>query len=83
MKAEEFAKMTYENAKHDYGIFAPPTEPQDGLNILIDHFLGKDWYTANPVGQKQVNTEAIYDILRLNTRKRPLKIVIKDLIERW
>ena len=64
MEAERFAKMVLENADFNYGIFPPPTKAQEGLTVLIKHFLGDDWHTVNPVSQEQVNTEAIYEILR-------------------
>lgn len=59
-----------EKSDFDYGIFPPPTEAQEGLNILIKHFLGEDWYTANPISQEQVNTEAIYQILENHPKKK-------------
>jgi len=40
------------------------TDAQDGLHTLIDHFLGKDWYVADPLSSKQVNTIAIEEILK-------------------
>jgi hypothetical protein len=63
VNAERFKKMVLENADFDYGIFSPPTKAQEGLTILINHFLGDNWYSVNPVSQEQVNTEAIYEIL--------------------
>lgn len=69
--------MTEEDKK---SIFSPPLEPQIALNILIEHFLGKDWYTPNPIGVKQVNTEAVYEILSRYPRKRGL---IERLVEFW
>lgn len=67
MSTEEFLdflekKIMTEEDKEN--IFMPPLEPQVALNILRDHFLGQDWYTVNPVGVKQVNTEIVYDILK-------------------
>lgn len=67
MTTEEFLDflekeiMTEEDKEN---IFLPPLEPQIAINILKDHFLGKDWYTVNPVGVKQVNTEIVYSILK-------------------
>lgn len=69
--------MTEEDKKN---IFAPPLEPQIALNILIEHFLGKDWYTPNPIGAKQVNTEAVYEILSRYPKKRRL---LERLVEFW
>lgn len=69
--------MTEEDKKN---IFSPPLEPQIALNILIEHFLGKDWYTPNPIGAKQVNTEAVYEILGRYSKKRNL---IERLVTFW
>lgn len=69
--------MTEEDKKN---IFAPPLEPQIALNILIEHFLGKDWYTPNPIGVKQVNTEAVYEILSRYPRRKEF---LKRLVELW
>lgn len=64
MTPEEFTKQLYENADGDYGLFPPPTEAQHGLNILIKHFLGEDWYSTCSIHNAQVNSEAIYEILK-------------------
>lgn len=69
--------MTDEDKKN---IFVPPLEPQIALNILIEHFLGKDWYTPNPIGVKQVNTEAVYEILGRYPKKRS---PIERLVTFW
>ena len=63
MKPKEFAKMVYDMADEDYGICPPPIEAQIGLNVLINHFLGDNWYASLPLGVEQVNTEAVLAIL--------------------
>jgi hypothetical protein len=68
------------DVEKDYGIFPPPTEAQEGLNVLIKHFLGEDWYTANPINQEQANTEAIYQILSKYPNRRTLSDYIKIVI---
>jgi len=78
MEAEEFALKALDESEKDYGMFPPPTKAQDGLNILIDHFLGEDWYSVNPIHREQINTEAIYEILLANPRRS-----IKDKIKRF
>lgn len=82
MTAKEFQDFVYENADKDYGICPPPIDAQVGLNILIDHFLGEDWYVVLPVGVKQVNSEAIYEILRKYPKRKPLIEKVKGIIER-
>lgn len=69
--------MTEEDKKN---IFAPPLEPQIALDILQKHFLGEDWYTANPISTKQVNTEVVYEILRRYPRRERL---FKRLVKLW
>ena len=81
MDADKFARMVRENSDFDYGICPPPIDAQEGLNILIEHFLGSDWYTVLPLCQKQVNTEAIYEILRKHTNKKPSQWM--DKIKGW
>ena len=64
-RAEKFA-----NSKMDkYNIYPRSTEAQEGLDILIEHFLGKDWYVVDPLPQKQVNTVAVYQILSVYEKK--------------
>lgn len=77
MDAKEFLESTYNESEKDYGIFLPPTNAQEGLNILINHFLGENWYSVNPISQEQINTEAIYLILRKYPEKRTLLDYIK------
>lgn len=58
--ADIFAEL--KKAKDD-NIFPNPTNAQEGLNILIKHFLGKDWRIDESLPNDQVNTIAIYEIL--------------------
>lgn len=84
MKAEEFIKTIEEmdkNGSEYYGIFPPPTEAQFGLNILIKHFLGENWYCLSTNNQ-QGNTEAIYDILKKYPKKRRIIEIFKNLFSR-
>lgn len=50
-------------------IFAPPMDGQVAVNFLCDYLLGEDWYSANPVSQKQINTEIVCAILGKYSRK--------------
>jgi len=77
----EFRKIILEKYDKDYGLCPPPIDAQYGLNILIEHFLGHNWYTTMPINQKQVNTEAIYEILRKYPEKKSLKDIIKNLLK--
>ena len=89
MKAEEFSKQLFENSDKDYGIFPPPTDAQEGLDILITHFLGENWYTTLSICNAQVNSEAIYEILRIypngeqekERKRKKISNVIKSIKE--
>ena len=78
MNAEEFKKQLLNDSK-DYGLCPPPTNAQDGLNILIDHFLGEDWYSTMPMSQEQVNSEAIYEILQKTSKNKTIKFMGKTI----
>ena len=43
----------------DYGICPAPIDGQTALNELISYILGDDWYVTMPMGQEQVNHEAL------------------------
>lgn len=38
-------------------------QAQEALNLLIDHFLGEDWYVVDPLEPTQVNAIAVDEIL--------------------
>lgn len=65
MTAKEFAEITYRNNEQEWkdSILPPPTQAQEGLDILIKHFLGDNWYCIS-TNNEQANTEAIYEILQ-------------------
>ena len=69
MKAEEFSDLVYKESKKDYGLCPPPISAEKGLKILMNHFLGDDWYVVMPLGREQVYTEAIFEILNRNQKR--------------
>jgi hypothetical protein len=77
MEADKFKKIVLDKSDKDYGLCPPPIEAQEGLDVLIGHFLGESWYTTMPLSQQQVNTEAIYNILSLYPKRKLLKDVLK------
>ena len=68
MEAKEFVRQQQEKAEKDYGLCYHPTSAQDALEVLIEHFLGHDWCSVTPMSADQVNTEAVYCILRENKK---------------
>lgn len=75
-KIEKFKKKLNNN---EYGIFLPPTSDKEGLDILIEHFLG-DYYSVNPISREQFNTEAICMILEKYQKKE--KISFKGIVRK-
>lgn len=69
MTPQEFGEIVNKESDIDYGLCPPPITAERGLDILIDHFLGKDWYVVMSMSKEQVYTEAIYEILE-RTQKR-------------
>jgi hypothetical protein len=69
MTPQEFGEIVNKESDFDYGLCPPPITAERGLDILIDHFLGKDWYVIMSMSKEQVYTEAIYEILE-KTQKR-------------
>ena len=70
MKTEEFLKIVDEhNNGKTYGLCPQPFPADKGLDVLIEHFLGKDWYVTLSMSKEQVYTEAICNILH-KTQKR-------------
>ncbi len=60
MRPQEFEEIVNKESDIDYGLCPPPITAEKGLNILIDHFLGKDWHVVMPMGKEQINTEMNY-----------------------
>lgn len=48
----------------------PPTDPRKAMHILIDHFLGEDWYVTMPESDDQIITVAVYEILNKYPKRR-------------
>ena len=70
MTPEKLLEQLAEKDPFNYGLMPPPIEAQEGLTILINHFLGENWYSMNPISQEQVNTEAICQILEQFPNKK-------------
>jgi hypothetical protein len=79
MESEKFMDSLLKESKVDYGLCPPPITAEKGLNILIEHFLGVEWYVNIPLSQEQCYTQAIYEILE-KTKKR--KSIFKKLFSR-
>ena len=70
MKTEEFLKIVEEHNKgKSYGLCPQPFPADKGLDVLIEHFLGKDRSTTLSMSSEQGYTEAIADILDKTQRK--------------
>ena len=69
MTQEDFITQQI-NKYGDFGIFLPPTTEKEALQILAEHFLGKDWYSNNPISTEQINTEIVCLILEKTETKK-------------
>lgn len=72
MKPEEFIKNLESKDKKDYGLCPPPIKAEEGMQVLIDHLLGEDWYVVMPLSSEQAYTEAIYAILEKYKKPKSL-----------
>ena len=73
MKTEDFLKIVDEhNNEKTYGLCPQPFPADKGLDVLIEHFLGKDWYVTLSMGSEQVYTKAICDILDKTQKRKSL-----------
>jgi hypothetical protein len=73
MKPEQFIDNLKKEDDFDYGLCPPPVKADKGLDVLIEHFLGDDWYVTMPISTEQVYTEAIYAILERHQKKTILQ----------
>lgn len=53
----------------------PPTSDKEGMQYLIDNLLGPDWYITMPESQEQINTVAIFAIIRKYVDQKPNLII--------
>ena len=70
MTPKHFIDSLMKEVSRDYGLCPPPIKAEKGLDILIRHFLGDDWYVVMPLSQEQVYTEAICAILEKTQKKK-------------
>ena len=56
--------------EYEDNILPPPTSDKEMVDKLIEHFLGKDWYSVNPMPREQVNTEAMQLIMDKHPTKK-------------
>jgi hypothetical protein len=77
MKPEDFINNLRKENNFDYGLCPPPIKAEKGLDILIKHFLGDNWYTSMPLNTEQVYTEAIYTIIEKYQKKTLFSILFR------
>lgn len=77
MTSKELIEDLTKRDNFDYGLCPPPLKAEEGMQILIEHFLGKDWYTTLPLSQDQGYTEAVCAILDNNKKRVPFTEWIK------
>ena len=71
MTGEEFYRKRMDETNWDPdNLCDPPTDPRKAVHILIDHFLGEDWYVVMPECDDQVITVAVAEILNKYPKNR-------------
>ena len=55
MNKKNTLKFIADNYTTNDNVFPKPMEDRDFINIICDYILGENWYTVNPVSEKQVN----------------------------
>ena len=56
-------------------IYPESTSDKNAIRLLIDYFLGKDWYVVDPISHDQINTIAVNEIIKKYPKKKKLKII--------
>lgn len=59
----EFMTERYANREDKDNIFGVGISDTEFREFIIDYLLGEDWYVTDPLGVKQVNEVALYQIL--------------------
>lgn len=81
--AEEFYQRRLNDTGWDRGnLCDPPTPDMVAMNELISQLLGPVWYVAMPENHEQVNTAAIYEIIRkyVDNKPQPMLVLILGIL---
>lgn len=62
MRTDELTNYLFDKHGGKYGIMPPPMTDREFTDLIIQHFI-PDYYSVNPIGREQFNTEALYMIL--------------------
>lgn len=49
--------------RQDENFYPRPTSDKHFRRLIIDHFLGEDWYVIDPLSSEQINTVALAEIM--------------------
>ncbi len=76
---KRFTLVDDSDSNTNYGLLPAPLPAQEGLNMLKEHFLGKEWYAVMSMPQVQVNAEVVHTIMHLNPKKKTFVDKVKQL----
>ena len=64
-KREKFLQMIWDKYGNDpeYNIYPEPMTDAEFVQIIMDYFLGENYYVADPISHKQVNTVVACEII--------------------
>jgi hypothetical protein len=60
---DEWNKDRYDNRKDKDNIFPIGISDRQFVDIITNIFLGRDWYTPNPISRDQINEEILEEII--------------------
>ena len=63
-KREKFLKMIENKYMYESeNIYPEPMTDREFVQIMLDYFLGENYYVADPLGHEQINTIIAYEII--------------------
>ena len=65
----EFMDKRYKNREDKDNIFGVGVSDAEFRTFIINYLLGEDWYVVDPLGQTQINEQALYEILEKYSRR--------------
>ena len=69
MKILDYMQEKYDNREDKDNIFGVGISDAEFRKFAIDYLLGEDWYVVDPLGQSQINEEALFEILEKYSKR--------------
>lgn len=69
MTLKEYMNKKYSEREDKDNIFGVGISDAEFRELIIEYLLEDDWYAISPMGQKQVNEIALYEILEKHSKR--------------